>query len=35
MSDEPVCADGDFCKRVNGRIIHDRFCNQINHSDKE
>lgn len=27
------CADGDFCRRVNGRIIHDRFCNSINHGD--
>jgi hypothetical protein len=32
---EPVCADGDFCKRVDGRIIHDRFCNQINHGDED
>ena len=29
------CADGDFCKVVNGRIKHDRWCNDINHSDKD
>jgi hypothetical protein len=29
------CADGDFCKVVNGRIKHDRFCDNINHSDKD
>jgi hypothetical protein len=29
------CADGDFCKVVNGRIKHDRFCDNINHRDKD
>ena len=29
------CADGDFCKRVNGRIKHDRFCDNINHRDED
>jgi len=29
------CADGDFCKVVNGRIKHDRFCDNINHGDED
>ena len=29
------CADGDFCKVVNGRIKHDRFCDNINHRDED
>jgi len=29
------CADGDFCKVVNGRIKHDRFCDNINHKDED
>lgn len=33
-TDSP-CADGDFCKRVDGRIKHDRFCDTINHEDKD
>jgi hypothetical protein len=36
---EPIqsrpCADGDFCKVVNGRIKHDRFCDNINHKDED
>ena len=34
MTTEPVCADGDTCKRINGRIQHDRFCDNINHGDE-
>jgi hypothetical protein len=33
-TDSP-CADGDFCKVVNGRIKHDRFCDNINHRDED
>lgn len=33
MSTEVVCADGDFCRLVNGRVVHDRFCDTINHGD--
>lgn len=33
-TDSP-CADGDFCKRVNGRIKHDQFCDAINHKDED
>jgi hypothetical protein len=29
------CADGDFCKVVDGRIKHDRFCDAINHRDED
>jgi len=29
------CADGDFCKVVNGRIKHDRFCDNTNHGDED
>jgi hypothetical protein len=32
---ESPCADGDFCKVVNGRIKHDRFCDNINHRDED
>jgi hypothetical protein len=36
---EPIqgrpCADGDFCKVVDGRIKHDRFCGNINHKDED
>jgi hypothetical protein len=31
---ESPCPDGDTCKRVNGRIKHDRFCDNINHGDE-
>jgi hypothetical protein len=35
MSEEQSpCADGDFCKRINGRIVHDQWCNDINHGDE-
>ena len=33
-TDSP-CADGDFCKRVDGRIVHDRWCDNINHKDED
>lgn len=33
-TDSP-CADSDFCKRVNGRIKHDQFCDAINHGDED
>jgi hypothetical protein len=29
-----ACADGDFCKRIKGRIVHDKFCNSMNHADE-
>jgi hypothetical protein len=29
------CPDGDFCKVVDGRIKHDRFCDNINHRDED
>ena len=29
------CADGDFCKRVDGRIKHDRWCNDINQRNED
>ena len=32
---ESPCPDGDTCKRVNGRIKHDRFCDNINHRDED